>query len=314
MNTVTCQRCDLVSLDTAGTCKRCGGHLAITMETQGPVTYADGTVFVPEGLEPMESRPPEASYHGSTIPRNEQRRLPYKTRAAKKKGLAVTSLVLGIIAMPPVSLIVGGLIVWVLAYVLGTAGYVIGVLLILLTIPGGIAAGIAAMVKANRMPKTYGGKGFAVAGISVSGVALLIVPLIAAIAIPNLLAARRAANEGSAVNAMHKIAAAQMTYVKDVGNGYCAEVPTLGALTLIDMETAKGERNGYLFYVTSLPGGGCEIHGVPRSSSDGDRSFFFSTTDKFLRAGVKDGQPAGPEDPLITNSTGKPPVRQSSIR
>jgi type II secretory pathway pseudopilin PulG len=315
MNTVTCKRCDLVNLDTVTACKRCGTPLEIFMETAGPVGYADGAVYVSETSEMDAVHITEPAHHRTFDPGMHAvpRRLPYGTHTTRKKGLAILSLVLGIIGMPPVSLLVGGLLVGFLAVLFGTTGVVIGGLLILLTIPGGIASGIAAIVKANRNPKTYSGKGIAIAGVAISSVALLTVPMIAAIAIPNFLAARRAANEGSAVAAMQRIASAQLTYAKDVGNGYCAEIPTLGGLTLIDMETAKGELNGYKFYVTSLPGGGCEIHGVPKTLSDGNRSFYFSTADKLLRAGLKEGSPAGQSDPLVS-SPGRAPVRQSSAQ
>ena len=315
MNTVACKRCDLVNLDTSAACKRCGTPLEIFMETDGPVGYADGAVYVAEESDQPSVHVTEPAHHRTldsgmhTVPQ----RLPYGTHTTRKKGLAILSLVLGIIGMPPVSLLVGGLLVGFLGVLFGSAGIIIGGLLVLLTIPGGIASGIVAIVKSNRHPNTFSGKGIAIAGVAISCVALLTVPMIAAIAIPNFLAARQAANEGSAVDTMQKIAAAQRTYAKNVGYGYCAEIPTLGGLTLIDMETAKGERNGYMFYVTSLPGGGCEIHGVPKSSSDGERSFFYSTTENQIRAASKQGLPASPSDPLV-GSPGRTPVRQSSAQ
>jgi hypothetical protein len=285
------------------------------METDGSVGYADGSMYVSETSETDFVHTPEPEHHRTFDPgmHTVSRRLPYGTHTTRKKGLAILSLVLGLIGMPPVSLLVGGLLAGFLAALFGMTGAVIGGLIILLTIPGGIASGIAAIVKANRNPKTYSGKGIAIAGVAISCVALLTVPMIAAVAIPNVLAARRVANEGSAVDTMQKIAAAERTYAKDVGFGYCAEIPTLGGLTLIDMETAKGEKNGYRFYVTSLPGGGCEIHGVPKSLSDGNRSFFYSTADNQIRAALKEGSPAGPSDPLV-GSTGRAPVRQSSVQ
>lgn len=315
MNTVTCKRCDLVNLDTTSACKRCGTRLEIFVNSQITSDPGDSGIYTAEAAALVDVHATGPTYERPFSPsyRPMRRDLPYATHIAKKKGLAVLSLVLGIVAMPPVSLLVGGAVVWILAYIFGTVGAIIGGLLILLAIPGGIASGITAIVKANRMPKTYGGKGIAIAGVAVSCVALMTVPLIAAIAIPNLLAARRAANESTAVAAMQRIGSAQLTYAKDVGNGYCAEIPTLGGLTLIDMQTAKGELNGYRFYVTSLPGGGCEIHGVPKTLSDGNRSFYLSTTEKLLRAGLKEGLPAGPSDPLI-GATGRAPVRQSSAQ
>lgn len=315
MNTITCKRCDLVNLDTSSSCKRCGTRLEVFANAHAPSDPGDTGIYTTEAAALVDVHETGPSYERPFEPSSGpiRRALPYKTHIAKKKGLAILSLVLGIVAMPPVSLVIGALLIGFLAVFMGTAGVVTGALLVLLTIPGSIASGVAAIVKANRMPKTYGGKGIAIAGVAISCVALLTVPLIAAIAIPNLMAARRAANEGTAVAAMQRIGSAQLVYAKDVGNGYCAEIPTLGGLTLIDMETAKGELNGYRFYVTSLPGGGCEIHGVPKTLSDGSRSFYLSTTEKLLRAGLKEGSPAGPSDPLV-GAAGRTPVRQSSAQ
>lgn len=315
MNTVICKRCDLVNLDTTSACKRCGTRLEVFTNVNTTSDPGDSGIYTAEATAQVDVHATGTSYEQPFVPspRPMRRALPYATHIAKKKGLAVLSLVLGIVAMPPVSLLVGGAVVWILAYIFGTVGAIIGGLLILLAIPCGIASGVTAIVKANRMPKTYGGKGIAIAGVAISCVALLTVPLIAAIAIPNVLASRRAANESTAVSAMQRIASAQLTYAKDVGNGYCAEIMTLGGLTLIDMTTAKGELSGYRFYVISLPGGGCEIHGVPKTLSDGNRSFYISTTEKLLRAGLKKGSPAGPSDPLVS-ATGREPLRQSSAQ
>ncbi|HNU07997.1 MAG TPA: prepilin-type N-terminal cleavage/methylation domain-containing protein, partial [Pyrinomonadaceae bacterium] len=50
-------------------------------------------------------------------------------------------------------------------------------------------------------------------------IVVVIIGIIAAIAIPNLLAARRAANEGSAVSSMRTVHGAEMTYQSTTGAG-----------------------------------------------------------------------------------------------
>src|SRR6266576_6960638 len=50
-------------------------------------------------------------------------------------------------------------------------------------------------------------------------IVVVIIGIIAAIAIPNLLAARRSANEGSAISACRTLHGAQMTYSSTYGNG-----------------------------------------------------------------------------------------------
>ena len=50
-------------------------------------------------------------------------------------------------------------------------------------------------------------------------IVVVIIGIIAAIAIPNLLAARRSANEGSAVSSLRTIHGASATYQSTTGNG-----------------------------------------------------------------------------------------------
>src|ERR1043166_9828126 len=84
-------------------------------------------------------------------------------------------------------------------------------------------------------------------------IVVVIIGIIAAIAIPNLLAARRSANEGSAVSATRTLHGAQFTYAATYGNGNYAGATTLGTagLTalgtpgLIDGVLATGTKSGY---------------------------------------------------------------------
>ncbi len=88
-------------------------------------------------------------------------------------------------------------------------------------------------------------------------IVVVIIGVIAAIAIPNLLSARRSANEGSAVSAMRTLHGAQMTYASTVGNGNYAgglafsvlalqELGSTGA-RIIDDTLATGTKSGYNF-------------------------------------------------------------------
>lgn len=80
-------------------------------------------------------------------------------------------------------------------------------------------------------------------------IVVVIIGIIAAIAIPNLLAARRSANEGSAVSSLRTIHGAQMTYASTYGNGsYAAAISTLGgSINLVDSVLASGTKSGYNF-------------------------------------------------------------------
>jgi type IV pilus assembly protein PilA len=78
-------------------------------------------------------------------------------------------------------------------------------------------------------------------------IVVTIIGIIASIAIPNLLASRRAANEGSAQQSMRTISSCEATYQYTYGNGSFADMATLGARTLTDSVLATGQKSGYNF-------------------------------------------------------------------
>jgi len=80
--------------------------------------------------------------------------------------------------------------------------------------------------------------------------------IIAAIAIPNLLASRRAANEGSAQSSIRTIHSAQATYQATAGNGAFGSLANLSGQQLIDAVLASGSKSGYTFAVVDVAGTG----------------------------------------------------------
>ena len=86
-------------------------------------------------------------------------------------------------------------------------------------------------------------------------IVVVIIGIIAAIAIPNLLAARRSANEGSAVSACRTLHGAQMTYASTYGNGNYAGATTMTGAALSELATpglvdgvlGSGTKSGYVF-------------------------------------------------------------------
>ncbi len=83
-------------------------------------------------------------------------------------------------------------------------------------------------------------------------IVVVIIGIIAAIAIPNLLAARRSANEGSAISSMRTVHGAQATHASTYGAGnYAAALSDLGTNGLIDSVLAAGQKSGYNFVGTA---------------------------------------------------------------
>lgn len=78
-------------------------------------------------------------------------------------------------------------------------------------------------------------------------IVVVIIGIIAAIAIPNLLAARRSANEGSAISALRTLHGAEMTYQSTTGAGSYGTLAQLGTASVIDSVLAAGTKSGYNF-------------------------------------------------------------------
>ncbi len=93
-------------------------------------------------------------------------------------------------------------------------------------------------------------------------IVVAIIGIIAAIAIPNLLASRRAANEGSAQSSLRTIHSSQATYQATTGNGsYAADMGDLGDANLVDGVLAAAidddhAKSGYYFNVIDEDGSG----------------------------------------------------------
>ena len=79
-------------------------------------------------------------------------------------------------------------------------------------------------------------------------IVVVIIGIIAAIAIPNLLAARRSANEGSAISSLRTLHGAEMTYQATTGAGnYAGVLATLQTGNLVDAVLGSGTKSGYSF-------------------------------------------------------------------
>ena len=83
-------------------------------------------------------------------------------------------------------------------------------------------------------------------------IVVVIIGIIAAIAIPNLLASRRAANEASAISTLRTMTGAQATYQATAGNGQFGTLAQLNTQGLIDSVLSGGTKSGYAFAGTPL--------------------------------------------------------------
>ncbi len=130
-------------------------------------------------------------------------------------------------------------------------------------------------------------------------IVVAIILIIAAIAIPNLLRARIAANESSAVASVRTISTAEITYqTANPTIGYAASLSVLGgsgspctlsatAACIIDNTLALGTKSGYLFQTTPIAASGINVSNVtstiPQNYNQTGVRAFCSNEDAVLR-------------------------------
>lgn len=91
-------------------------------------------------------------------------------------------------------------------------------------------------------------------------IVVVVIGIIAAIAIPNLLASCCLANESSAISSLRTYHGVEMTYASTYGNsnyaapGTIDAFPVLASVSLIDSTLGSEEKSGYRFLGGSLPG------------------------------------------------------------
>jgi type IV pilus assembly protein PilA len=119
--------------------------------------------------------------------------------------------------------------------------------------PFSVVAIIFGHLSLSEIGKSAGrltGRGMAIAGLVLgyAGVSFIPILIIAAIAIPNLLRARMAANESSAVASVRTLNTAESAYaLSHTEAGYTCSLSDLSGAGLIDTRLASGLRSGYMF-------------------------------------------------------------------
>ena len=87
-------------------------------------------------------------------------------------------------------------------------------------------------------------------------IVVVIIGIIAAIAIPNLLAARRSANEGSAISSLRTIHGGEMTYQATSGAGRYGTLTAMESVGIVDevlgQQDTNSPKSGYNFTVAPI--------------------------------------------------------------
>src|SRR5262245_36624135 len=141
-----------------------------------------------------------------------------------RKGMAIASLILGIISIPTLGLLGVGAI---------TA----------------IVLGAIARNRSKKEPAIYGGKGMAMAGIITSVASLLLIPvfgILAAIMVPQLIRGLERGRETAAVQTLRTIHTSEMNF--EAMNSRFATLDELAQSSLIDPNYSGGNPvSGYVY-------------------------------------------------------------------
>ena len=127
-------------------------------------------------------------------------------------------------------------------------------------------------------------------------IVVTIILVISAIAIPNLLRSKMAANEASAVGSIRAVNAACLTYSSTWGTGFPVSLSNLGpakpataaAADLIDSSVSGGTKSGYtLTYVSGAPANGkistYTLNAAPVVPDKSGRRYFFTDQSAVIR-------------------------------
>jgi prepilin-type N-terminal cleavage/methylation domain-containing protein len=128
-------------------------------------------------------------------------------------------------------------------------------------------------------------------------IVVAIIGIIAAIAVPNLLQSKAAANEASAISSLRNIVTSQITYSVTTGAGsFAVDLAALADESLIDSVLGSGTKDGYDF--TAVGSANTFIvNGNPVTVGSTGHRYFFADESGVIRTST-DGIASASDTPL----------------
>lgn len=159
-----------------------------------------------------------------------------------------------------------------------------------------IVAIVLGHISLSEIRKSAGrlkGEGLAIAGLVLGYLGVIAIPfflIIAAIAIPNLLRAKIAANESSALHSIRMLETAEMSYrTQHQNEGFTCNLADLSSI-MSDPALLSGQKNGYVFVVQNCvadTAGGpitkFQVTAVPMSSNTSGVKVFCADETRVVR-------------------------------
>lgn len=135
-------------------------------------------------------------------------------------------------------------------------------------------------------------------------IVMAVIGIIAAIAVPNLVQSKIAANEASAISSVRTLVTAEATYSSTVGAGLYANLGQLMTSEMVDNVLGSGEKEGYQFQVTPNGQTSFQIIATPVSPGTTGRRSFYSDQTGVIRYTTDGSVPDASSAPLMGSLAG----------
>ena len=110
-------------------------------------------------------------------------------------------------------------------------------------------------------------------------IVVAVIGIIAALAVPNLVQSKKAANEASAIASVRNLVTAEITYASTLGGGNFGSLVELSAENFADEVLGSGQKDGYDLSVAANESIGFSVIATPTvPGTTGERSFYGDET------------------------------------